>query len=389
MADEGLLWLDERFAESLNFCLMFVRGTSERAVLTAVGADPDEAVLMTRHQAEQADASFVHGYGPFVRVGRSGDWLFAWEEASWEGGRPEVLRRASAGGEAVTVLNTVASFAGFGYAADGEVVAKLVTIVPYAREGSAPDRFLPLIREAGLVFPPEPGAPRRPADLRAVLMIAEQAFGLSITAEDLDRPLAGARILPVLADLPPRPGPPNGGGWHVGDPVIDLLITHADEPTLRAAVAGQVRGVLQDSGLNQYGTLTRAVEEALSGSLRAATNEDPAGLVLRHIGRESYEANQDGFSRQRHLAPEDRRRRAARSDAAQALRRVLAWGPEAALASVVEYRRRWDSPHWREEFRRDLASTQVPAADLQEAERQLAARQRGGPSGRYRGSPGS
>jgi hypothetical protein len=76
MADEGLLWLDERFAETLNFCLMFVRGISERAVLTAVGADPDEAVPMTRHQAEEADASLAHRYGPFVRVGRSGEWLF-------------------------------------------------------------------------------------------------------------------------------------------------------------------------------------------------------------------------------------------------------------------------------------------------------------------------
>src|ERR1017187_1106986 len=111
---------------------------------------------MTREEANRAAGSIVQGYGPFVRMGVSGEWLFAWEDGSWEGGRPEVLRRASAGGEAVCVLNTVEAYAAFGSAPEGEAITSLVTIVPSPREGSFPERFLPLIEKVALVLPPVP-----------------------------------------------------------------------------------------------------------------------------------------------------------------------------------------------------------------------------------------
>jgi hypothetical protein len=390
MTGDGLMWLDEYFGEQLNFCLTFVRDADERAALAAFGADPDEAVLRTRQETAQLQDSWEQGYGPFVRVGRAGQWLFAWEEGSWEGRRPEVLRRVSAGeAEAVTVFNALGSFAGFGYAARGEVITSLVTIVPYTREGSDPDRFLPIIRDAGLVLPPQPGAEPPASWLWSVLTIAERAFGLSLGEADLDGPLLCARMLPVLPVLPARSRPPGTGGpWRIGDPVIDLLMAHADEQVLRSAVAGQVLGVLADSGLDGYAELARAVEEALAGAGGPVADESQAGLVLRRIGREQYEAEQDSYSRRRRLPPGERRLRTTRHEAAKAIHAVLTWGPEPGLAAVVHFRRRRGSPVWREQFLRGLAGTQVPAADLREAEQRWRAEQEEGISRRPPAPPG-
>lgn len=380
MADRGLLWLDS-FAERVNFCLTFVRGADERAIFAAFGADPNEAVRMTREEANRAAGSIVQGYGPFVRMGVSGEWLFAWEDGSWEGGRPEVLRRASAGGEAVCVLNTVGAFAGFGYAAEGEVITSLVTIVPYTREGSDPERFLPLIEEVGLVFPPVQPIPSL-SPLPAVLTIAERAFGLSVERSDLERPLPCARMLPVL---PALQRPSGDGVAPIGDPVIDLLMAHADQQMVRSAVAAQVRGLLSESGLDEYSELAHAVEAAVAGGGWTLADEDPAGLVLRLVKREMYEVEQDRYRGRRRLAQNERQRRSRREQAAQALQAVLTWGPEPALPAVIHCRRRVGDPAWRERLLTDLASSQVSVADLREAEQRWQAEQESGSPRRQRG----
>lgn len=362
MPGTGLMWLDERFADRLNFCLTFVRGSGEEAVFSAFGADPGQAVPRTRQETERMQDSVEHGYGPFVRVGRAGDWLFAWEEGSAEGARPEVLRRLSAGGaEAVAVRNALAAFAGFGYAADGEVITSLVTIVPFTREGSDPDRFLPLVQETGLTAPAEPGAGPERSWLWSVLTVAERAFGLSVDEAELERALPCARILPVLPLLPARRPPAGGGPWPVGDPAIDGLMAQADAGTLRSAAAGQVRGVLADSGLDEYPELVQAVDEALAGRVQGVADEEPARLVLRRVARQQYEAEQDGYSRRRHLPPGERSRRAVRYQASQALYRVLAWGPDPALGAIIQFRRRHADPGWREQFRRALAGSPGPS----------------------------
>lgn len=357
MAGQGLMWLDERFGEQLSFCVTFVCGTDERSVFAAFGADPDEAVARSRQEAELAEESWEQGYGPFVRVGRCGEWLFAWEQASSEGARPEVLRRVSAGAEAVTVRNCLDGFAEFGHAADGDVTTTLATIVPYSREGSDPDRFLSLIREAGLDFEADAGGQALP-DLEAVLTVAERAFGLSLDEPELERPLPSARILPVLPDLHVRrdePGPGQGRVPAIGDPVIDLLLFHADEETLASAVGTQVRGMLADSGLDASGELVQAANAALAEGGRPVADDSPAGLVLRRIGRENYEAEMDGLSLRPHLTEDEQRQRTRRNDAVRILLSVLTWGPWPVLPAVTHYRRRWGSPGWREQLLHELA----------------------------------
>jgi hypothetical protein len=357
MAGQELMWLDERFGEQLSFCVTFVRGTDERGVLVAFGADPDETVPRSRLEAEIAEGSWDQGYGPFVRVGRCGEWLFAWEQASSEGSRPEVLRRVSVGAEAVALRNCLDGFAEFGHAADGDVITSVATIVPYSRGGSDPDRFLPLIREVGLDFEAAPGGQALP-DLQAVLTVAQRAFGLSLGEPELERPLPSARILPVLPELPARrdvPARSEGRVPAIGDPEIDQLLLHADEQTLAAAVGAQVRGMLADSGLDASGELVQAADAALAEGGQPVADDSPAGVVLRRTGREKYEAEMDDLSPRPHLTQDEQRQRTRRAAAARVLLLVLAWGPRPALPAVAHYRRRWGAPGWRDQFLHDLA----------------------------------
>jgi hypothetical protein len=75
--------------------MTFVRSIDERAVLTGLGVDPDDAM-------PPADPEFSST--PGVTLIRSGDWLVALEQTAWPRGiRPEVLRRLSAGTEAVAI----------------------------------------------------------------------------------------------------------------------------------------------------------------------------------------------------------------------------------------------------------------------------------------------
>lgn len=379
MTNPGLTWLDGGSVGSPGFCLTFVRGLDEAAVLAALGAELGEPAFRTRREASQANADPAHGYGPFALAGRSGDWVFAWEEASSEGQRPEVLRRLSAEGEAVTVSSTGVAHSGFGYALGGEVVTSLVTIVPFTREGSDPDRFLPLIRQAGLVHPRPDGLARAGSDLHAVLTIAEQAFGLSIGQAELDRLLLSARLLPVLPDLPPRP---DGVLVAIGDPVPDLLLAYADNRTRMNVAAAQARGVLADSNLDRFGDLASAVQESLDGHQGLLADETPAGIALRRIRRDAWQAQVDGYHRRPQMTAEQRRVQAVRGHAADCLHRVLGWGPVKALPAVVYYRRRWGDRVWREQLLRDLSGVRAPAAELQQAERRWQSRRQDGGSTR-------
>jgi Family of unknown function (DUF6461) len=374
----GLLWLDDRFAEQINFCLTFVGGSDEAGLFRAFGADPGEAVPRTRAEAEAADDDPALGYGPSVRVGRVGEWLFAWEESSWQGHRAEVLRRASAGGEAVAVANTLGAFAGFGYAAAGEVVTSMVTIPPYTRAGSDPDRFLPLVAEVGREWRDGvPAAAARPTDLQAVLTIAERAFGLAIGEEEVEQALPCARILPVLPDLPqPRPGPP-GKPPQIWEPVINVLLAHADAGTVIAAVKAQARGVLADAGIDLGGALARAIDTAGADGPLPLADESPAGVELRLLMRESYVVDQEEVRRpqRRYFAPGEHRRMRDREHAANALHRLLAWGLLPGFPPVVIYRKESGGPGWREQLLRDLSGVAVPEAELREAEQQWQGKQ--------------
>jgi hypothetical protein len=372
MAVAGLAWLGQGPVLRTSFCATFVRGMSQGEVLAGFGADPGEAEIRTFEEVLTAESSWQEGYGPFVRVGRSGDWLFAWEEASHEGTRPEVLRRVSRGGEAVVVRHALDAFAEFGYAAGGVVVSHLVTIVPYRRSGSDPDRFLALLRQAGLDFDTaaqHDAGDEQPVlgDLEAVLTVAERAFGLSLSPREVEGAWPSARILPRLEELPE---PEQEWQFSIGDPVIDLLVQRASAQTVTSLVADQSRLLLEETGLAEYAELAQAVRSAVRGERREVTDEEPLGIVFRHLGRERYEAEQNALtgSASGPFPPQDQRARLVRAAAVRALRTVLAEGGRRALGEILVHRRQWAGREWREQVLSGLRAVEVPEEQMRDAE---------------------
>lgn len=371
MAVAGLAWLGQGPVPRTSFCLTFVRERSESDVLAGFGADPDEAEVRTLAEVMTAESSWQEGYGPFVRVGRSGEWLFAWEEASYEGTRPEVLRRVSRGGEAVVVRHALDAFAEFGYAAGGVVVSHLVTVVPYRRSGSDPDRFLALLRQVGLNFETgvrrDAGEEQLLGDLEAVLTVAERAFGLSLSPQEVEGAWPSARILPWLEELPALEPDWQFG---VGDPVIDLLVQRASAQTVTSLVADESRLLLEETGLAEYAELAELVRAAARGERREVTDEEPLGILFRRLGRERYEAEQDALigSGSRRFSAQEQHARLARAAAVRPLRAVLAWGGSRALGEILVHRRQWAGRKWREQVLAGLRAVEVPEDQLREAE---------------------
>lgn len=189
MTGRGLMWLaDSPLTDTrAGFCLTLVRGATERDVFAAFGADADRAA--PRSWRDLGDVMWV-------QVGRCGDWVYALELNSAHGTRPAVLRRVSAGGQAVTVRVPAGNVRHeFAYAERGDLIAAVNTLTLGNWQGSDPRRLEFLAREAGLVLPRPGDAPDR---LHGVLLAAERISGAPLTWADLDG------LVPA-GELPPLP----------------------------------------------------------------------------------------------------------------------------------------------------------------------------------------
>ena len=347
-------------------------------MLRAFGADPDAVVLGGPGEAAPAPEGMTEG-APVIRVGQAGDWIIVIEEEDPpQGVRPEVLRRVSAdGGEAVALHWDIGKFNHeFGYAADGDVIAALVTTAPLSWSGSDPDCFGSLARELGLT-----GNADEDDDLsewEAVLVLAEVALGLRLSPSDLTRPMRYARILPPLEDLPLAPPPDRE--FHIGnDPVLDLLLNRADRAALKGIAAVRVRRLMAQTGLDSYPGLVAAVEQAVAGRGRPPADEDPAGKVLRRLAREEEEAEHYlAMLRNGHRPPfpaEELPLRVRRGYVARLVRLLLDRDhPAQILASEVTDQQIWDAKGWQEplswrsRFIADFRDVEVPPAELRAAE---------------------
>ena len=374
MDSPGLGWL----ADSGWPGCLFARGVPEDQVLRAFGADPDAVVLRGPGEAVPAPEGMTEG-APVIRVGQAGDWVIVIEEDEPpQGVRPEVLRRVSAGGgEAVALHWDIGKFNHeFGYAADGDVIAALVTGVPPSWSGSDPDCFGSLARELGLT-----GNADEDDDLNeweAVLVLAEVALGLRLSPSDLARPMRYARILPPLEDLPLSPPPDRE--FRIGnDPVLDLLLNRADRAALTGIAAVRIRRLMAQTGLDGYPGLVAAVEDAVAGRGRPPADEDPAGKVLRRLAREKEEAERYlamlGNGHRPPFPAQELPLRVRRGDAARLVRLLLDRDlPAQILACEVTDQQIWDAKGWQEplswrpRFIADFRDVEVPPAELRAAE---------------------
>jgi hypothetical protein len=76
---------------------------------------------------------------PVIAVRDAGAWLLVVEVNGWQGSRPEVLRRVSAGGRAVSVYWNVNMTTRFSYAVSGQLLTAFEAMAPERRWGADPD----------------------------------------------------------------------------------------------------------------------------------------------------------------------------------------------------------------------------------------------------------
>lgn len=336
-------------------CLTFVRGGRESAVLAAFGADAGEAVPVTGQAPVPWPGSLA------VRASRSGEWLVAAEaDIPAQGIRQEVMRRVSAGTEAVSVYEDVGKLNHqLVYAVDGQVVSSVVTSVPWHWSGSDPERAAAVIRDIET-------AAGDLTELEVLLAAAERLAGPSLDQETFAGPWLAALVLPVLADLPPPP--PADTPPAIGDPVIDLLLAHATPEDLISVARRRASRLLAMAVPGEH--LAAAVQAALNRGDQPVSDDDPAGVALRKLAHDREQAELALTAGTGHpgTAEAELREQIRRGEAAWVLRFVLAGRYRQALANELVLQRSWHPAGWREQALADLASVQVPAADREAAE---------------------
>jgi hypothetical protein len=184
--------------------LIFTRGVSVERVIEVFGMDPATAQLVPESQVDEVLPDPVYGgghevTGPYLRVGRSGDWAFAIDPTYLSlyrhlDGDP-VIQRLSAGTEVATITWTPKPNENLDYWVDGEWMTSFEPYMSYYRAGADPDRFVPEMRQVGLDTEPpgqeaRSGEPTEDQDpLIATLDMLTLALGIRLSEKTASGPL--------------------------------------------------------------------------------------------------------------------------------------------------------------------------------------------------------
>lgn len=167
-------------------CVTVVSGLDVASTVAAFGGDP---LMPPRPLASVFDQGF---YMDIAAIGRVGDVVVVVEPNGFAGSGPEVLRRASSNGAAVSVFWNVNDHTRISYAVAGAVVTSFDLSAPDWRSGTDPDRLLPQME--GLSF--EYGI-RVPAGL----VLAERVIGRGLTRQEVEGINDAWDLVPFLPDL--------------------------------------------------------------------------------------------------------------------------------------------------------------------------------------------
>ena len=284
-------------------CLSFVRAAELLPVATAFGGVGEhERALDLEEFCEEAYAH--HERYSMVALRRLGDWALVVEDDSGQGTRPEVLRRVSAGTEAVSVFWSADGAQRFSHARAGAVLTAFdPALVEDRRDGTDPDGLEPLRAELTRQRGGFDGG------VELMLALAARITGVELTAEDLDGEFATFPVAAWPDDLP-RDAEPCG---HPPE-LVEALSTVDGRRCRRAALAVARRaleaadclehpvirgtlGALSDGRVDQ-GAISEAVRQwkwqitahratsrvrrqvGAAEVLRQATNDNPLVAVL-------------------------------------------------------------------------------------------------------------
>lgn len=167
-------------------CVTLVARADAGGVVRGFGGD-----LAGARRTSLADIGLPPVDEPKAAVRNLGSWLLVVEVNGWQGSRPEVLRRISAGGRAVSAYWNVNLTTRFSYAADGRVLTAFEVMSPDRRHGADPD----CLEEARAGLPWEAGE-----WVPLMLALASRVTGLRIEPEWFNGDFAVMPVIPVDDD---------------------------------------------------------------------------------------------------------------------------------------------------------------------------------------------
>lgn len=340
-SSSGLMWLGELpDLGSWAVSFLFVRGTDVGEVFQRFGSAPERHVT-----SAMPSIPFPEPDTSGRILGRqAGDWVVILDESiPSQALRPEVLRRVSAGTEAVALYNDIGKGNHeFAHAHNSDIVSAVTTTYPPHWQGSQPERLRPLAEELSHDFGDD-GDPT----FQVLLALMEGVFGLSLKPGALTQPWLAAPLLPLLDDLPPERT--TQGRPRTNDPVIDLLIAHVTEEALPRVLSARCDQVMAEARVSEDPVLIQAIRDSLHGTVVPVADDEPLGLALRTAGQD-------------------------RPEIATMLQLVLAGRHFDALAADYRLHRTSRSQEWRNRLITDFGQVDVPADEMRAAEEEFRAR---------------
>jgi cell wall assembly regulator SMI1 len=340
-------------------CLTFARGLSEAELVRRFGGDPDRLPGLTGEDVAARQLSWRCGYRPMLRVGKTAGFAFGFELGHMYGVGTPMLRRVSAGTSAVSLAYT-GLITQLAVAEDGVVVLRFDSTRPEELGGADPDRFRPLLEQAGLL----PFDPERYVEDEAVLGLA---LALRLGPGEFD-PAVLAGPLPAATLLPLRPEPFSRPHPVQSDPDLITVIEFATDEQLRTAVLAVARRRADELGLDAYPAIGAALHSATPGPV---DDDSPLGRTARELAAEGNAAMRSRLdfsdpAARGLLTDPERATWHQRARLAEALSQALAGPVTDAAYVLVEMTN--DFPE-RGEFLAALSSVDVPADAVARLER--------------------
>ncbi|QUH04609.1 hypothetical protein HUO13_30975 [Saccharopolyspora erythraea] len=249
-------------------CLTFVRGTDIDPVAEAFGAVSDYARELDFD--EFCEESFAH-HEQYSMIGIQvlGEWSLVVEDNGWQGTRDEVLRRVSAGTEAVSAFWNVDRLTRFSYAVDGELWTAFEAPLPEYRVGSRPDALEGV--RAGMSWS---DAERESGTVPLMLALAARVTGQTLTPSRFEGDFVTFPVAAWPDDLRDVPDALDRLDGRYPRELIEALRVADDAARRRAAVAVARRAV-QSAECLDHPVISAVLASAADGGRmdRAAISE--------------------------------------------------------------------------------------------------------------------
>ncbi|MEU4403015.1 DUF6461 domain-containing protein [Streptosporangium sp. NPDC023963] len=149
---EEFPWLSEHEPLGEIYCVSFVRDLSPEEVLRRFGVDESTVEEVTFDELDERSMESMMGDAAgCIGAVKVGDWTLVVEPGGWKlAADSEIMARVSRGTEVVSVCCHNYASDAFAYVVDGQPVVWFDPMLPDARSGNDPDRFVKEMCEVGL-----------------------------------------------------------------------------------------------------------------------------------------------------------------------------------------------------------------------------------------------